>query len=806
VSGMNDELFGAAEQILDSDDPLATLKALYPINSEEYNFLIDTIVTDNILPSNMVAKTFQLFLEEWAAKLPEKHRKESAELLKSQVIDVNRMLLQATTEIGLERPKYGLIVGRIQSGKTAHITGLISSLLDKNFSSIKPDLIIVLSGLAEDLRIQTTRRIQSIFGPEYVFPGLDSDLSKTIHNYDTDDGSLESIQDQFRNCKRIIIIKKNCDVIQELLDEIPNPSHNSVLIIDDEADHASIDNNRRKSKKMNYDKNTDPSLTNKLLRNLISSFSNNHVWYIGYTASPFANLLIQPFYSKRLDPLGLTLFPRDMLYSLNPPSSYTGIEAYFGECEYVKKVLVEEELGEKQILDFILRHIFTLKFRQFRNGDDVRIHTSMIHTSLSTEEHLEIAYLMLQSLNDTVLELSEFNRIKSRIQLLLQDYTQLAEYEEVSKYYQQLEYDDFTKEVETIKIVEMNRRKLDDYDAESGILRELDYNQDFCNYLVIGGSRLSRGLTLEYLTNTWFTRSAQTPNYDTMMQMARWCGYRKDYLDLTRIYTTENIIEYFRNILEVEEQVRTKIHSDFLSGVKPLDTIHWIRKHEGMNICRSDAVVEPWVRVRGGIPTSILWSYDVPYPTPKTSYNSSRDDVFGAFIKIMKNIQFNRKCENANKSFDILRNIDSSHVMGFLSKFVESYDEVDWRHTPTHLRLFVDILKHEKWDIGLHAPKSNLSRNPTFEFDSVKLNMIQRASEGGRFSIINSGDDVQFHESNPMIMFYVVNPESTDVNDLKNFDDSSKMPAILFGIFLSSDDVDTTSWLEYAGGRSNNGR
>ena len=133
----------------------------------------------------------------------------------------------------------------------AHITGLISSLLDKNFSSIKPDLIIVLSGLAEDLRIQTTRRIQSIFGPEYVFPGLDSDLSKTIHNYDTDDGSLESIQDQFRNCKRIIIIKKNCDVIQELLDEIPNPSHNSVLIIDDEADHASIDNNRRKSKKMN---------------------------------------------------------------------------------------------------------------------------------------------------------------------------------------------------------------------------------------------------------------------------------------------------------------------------------------------------------------------------------------------------------------------------------------------------------------------------------------------------------------------------------------------------------------------------
>ena len=82
---------------------------------------------------------------------------------------------------------------------------------------------------------------------------------------------------------------------------------------------------------------------------------------------------------------------------------------------------------------------------------------------------------------------------------------------------------------------------------------------------------------------------------------------------------------------------------------------------------------------------------------------------------------------------------------------------------------------------------------------------MQRASEDGRFSIINSGDDDKFHDVNPMIMFYVVNPESTDVNGLKNFDDSSKMPAILFGIFLSTDDVDTTSWLEYAGGRSNNG-
>ena len=801
---MNDELFSAAEKVLDSKNPLETLNNLYSKDTAEYKFLVETIVINDNSSQQTISKSFELFLEEWSAKLPEKHRKESAELLKNQVSDVNRMLIQVTAEVGLERPKYGLIVGRIQSGKTSHIMGLISSLLDKNFNSINPDLIIIFSGLAEDLRKQTTKRISNNFGPEFVFPGLDSDLSKTIHKYITDDDSYESVNDQFNNCKRIIVIKKNCDVIQELIDEIPNPSYKNILIIDDEADHASIDNNRKKSTTKNYDKNTDPSLTNKLLRKLISSLSNNHVWYLGYTASPFANLLIQPFYSKRLDPLGLTLFPRDLIYSLNPPSSYTGIETYFEQCDHVNQISPEHEFGEKEILDFILRHIVTLKLRQFRDPD-VNIHTSMIHTSLHTEEHSEIAYEMLQILNDTVFEYSEFNRMKTRISELINDYKHADEYTDVLEYYQQLQYDDFTKELETINIVEMNRRKLDDYDAESGILRELDYNREFCNYLVIGGSRLSRGLTLECLTNTWFTRSAQTPNYDTMMQMARWCGYREDYLDLTRIDTTEDIIQYFRNILNVEEQVRQKIYDDFKAGVKPLDTIHWIRKHEGMNICRKDAIVEPWVRVRGGIPTSVLWSYDVPYARLESTNNSSRDDVFAAFIQLVKDTQFASQSVSKSNSFDIMRDVKSSHVMNFLSKFIESYDENDWRHTPTHLRLFTDVLKHEKWDIGLHSPKSNLKRNPIFEFDSVKLNMVQRASEDGRFSIINSGDDDKFHDVNPMIMFYVVNPDSTDVNGLKNFDDSSKMPAVLFGIFLSTDDVDTTSWLEYAGGRSNNG-
>ena len=161
------------------------------------------------------------------------------------------------------------------------------------------------------------------------------------------------------------------------------------------SDHASIDNNRKsksKPKSNNYDKNTDPSLTNKLLRTLISKFSSTHVWYLGYTASPFANLLIQPYISSKLDKLGLSLFPRDLIYALAPPSSYTGMEEYFSNPSLIKNIEVADEISTNQLSEFVLRHILSFKLRSLREGEEPSIHTSMIHTSMETKEHETIAY------------------------------------------------------------------------------------------------------------------------------------------------------------------------------------------------------------------------------------------------------------------------------------------------------------------------------------------------------------------------------------------------------------------------------
>ena len=116
------------------------------------------------------SRIYHAYLQMWSEKLPESSREESVSLLSKQVQDVNSLLSRCTNEIGLSRPKYGLIVGRIQSGKTSHIGGLIASIFDEREKTITPDLIIVLSGLAEDLRKQTTSRMATALRRKYL-PG-----------------------------------------------------------------------------------------------------------------------------------------------------------------------------------------------------------------------------------------------------------------------------------------------------------------------------------------------------------------------------------------------------------------------------------------------------------------------------------------------------------------------------------------------------------------------------------------------------------------------------------------------------------
>jgi hypothetical protein len=87
--------------------------------------------------------------------------------------------------------------------------------------------------------------------------------------------------------------------------------------------------------------------------------------------------------------------------------------------------------------------------------------------------------------------------------------------------------------------------------------------------IAIGGDKLARGLTLEGLCTSYFVRTSKM--YDTLMQMGRWFGYRPGYLDLCRLYTTEDLIDWFRHIADASEELRDEFEAMKDSGATPKD-------------------------------------------------------------------------------------------------------------------------------------------------------------------------------------------------------------------------------------------
>ena len=238
----------------------------------------------------------------------------------------------------------GMVVGSVQSGKTANFNGVINTAIDAGYK-----MIIVLSGIMEDLRVQTQARIEKeVTGPRGV-GGRASGVG-AIHPFDdnlvssiTSQGSdfnrnlLDADFDIFN--KNILVIKKNVHILKNILlwlkgivDEESPQIDIPLLIIDDECDNASLNNIGHKGAEY-------ATKTNAEIRAILAMFSKKS--YLGYTATPFANVF-QDRNEKPIMEFTLTvrkteykfdlvdnLFPEHFIELLQPPSNYVGIKHFF---------------------------------------------------------------------------------------------------------------------------------------------------------------------------------------------------------------------------------------------------------------------------------------------------------------------------------------------------------------------------------------------------------------------------------------------------------------------------------------------
>lgn len=462
----------------------------------------------------------------------------------------------------------GLIVGDVQSGKTNSYLGVICKAIDAGYN-----FIIILAGGTDSLRTQTQDRTdEGVVGISYspekgrkrVGVGqIDPSphiISLTDHSSDFNTPRRGS---SISSSTPIILVIKKFHSILENVYEWLRPLGNglinkSLLLIDDEADYASI--------------NTSPSditTTNRHIRSILSLFERSS--YIGYTATPYANIFVNPdSYDSMIKE---DLFPKDFIYCMHAPSNYIGPQSIFGENgnhNYMLKTIPEEET----LLDGDLKHKKTAKFNDVPDSLKKAISCFFLGCTLRDLKG-DCSKPMSMMINITRyidVQASVFETISEFIEMMREDvisYFSLDSSTVLEKETFSLIHDVWSDEYKHLgwahnswpeiqsKIAEsINKIKIKTINSEND--KNLDYVANpSLRAIVIGGNSLTRGLTLEGLMVSYFYRKSN--QYDTLLQMGRWFGYRDGYDVLCRVWTHPDVQNWFGYVGQENEELKRRI-------------------------------------------------------------------------------------------------------------------------------------------------------------------------------------------------------------------------------------------------------
>lgn len=492
----------------------------------------------------------------------------------------------------------GLIIGDVQSGKTANYTGLICKAVDSGYK-----VVVLLTGTIEKLRQQTQSRIDEGFvgrdsdalikqQEEKVIIGVgkyDSSISPVCLTSTTDDfkqRNASNLNFDLRNINGsvIFVVKKNSAVLKRLNKWFKtfnqngdNPIDNSILVIDDEADNASV----------NTKDNDNPTAINGLIREMLKSFTKSS--YVGFTATPFANIFIDP--DNYNDMVDEDLFPKDYIYSLNAPSNYIGARNIFTEDGSASGMLVQinDDVMDSASIESILplRHKSSIHVDHLPDDMKESIAAFVIANVI---EDIEPDRKRENSHRSMLINVSRFTAVQEQISDLVNEY--LKNIQGACRLYGMLPmekalndeyiadlkgaYDKVYSNIDIEwKVIQKNL-----YSSCAGIIvqtinqrngKNLDFDtyKDGLRMIAVGGMSLSRGLTLEGLVVSYFYRNSKM--YDTLMQMGRWFGYRNGYDDLCRIWMSEESIEWYRHISEATDELREEVKRYEDSGLTPKD-------------------------------------------------------------------------------------------------------------------------------------------------------------------------------------------------------------------------------------------
>lgn len=580
----------------------------------------------------------------------------------------------------------GLVMGNVQSGKTLNFVGLINKALDAGYHTI-----VVLGGHMNELRSQAQARINAGVIDVHAMG------NSPLHQIDNIPHALTTIDDDFHSSKAsgqsmnlfvtpaIYVVKKMPTMIENLITWFGDKNHGysalskPLLLIDDEADYASINTL--------YQKNQTTS-TNKQIRALLSLFQRGT--YVAYTATPFANVFI-PFKDDKLDSELDDLFPSDFMIKMPIPPEYCGQDFFFRDeeenlespCRFLdeeshhkwldikhKKTAVLNTLHE-ELIEAVYAFLCVIAIRHLR-GQINQHNTMLVNVSRFNIVQETLGLLILELVQTIQTQIRAFGALGesaacaqskhlASLKLIFnREFSQSGE--SFSDVLNTLSTES-QKRFVSVEVVNgdvkknKNSPKLLDYDShsESGLW-----------VIAVGGLKLSRGLTLEGLAISYFYRNALA--YDTLTQMCRWFGYRPRYQDLCRLYLLETSYTHYISVADSIRQLYRDLEVMSLSNGTPRDYGLRVKNSEPALLITAKNKLGTAKRIQF---TYRLWGESIDALRPKLD-DKLNDENYELTRRLLAKCKGIRSPVKSNGSW-IFESLEYDDVTNFLTRMKIGY-------------------------------------------------------------------------------------------------------------------------------------
>jgi hypothetical protein len=647
----------------------------------------------------------------------------------------------------------GLVLGEVQSGKTATYTSLICKAADAGYQ-----LVILLTGTLENLRRQTQERVDEGFvgfdsseqlkknrRTRHVGVGLiDMRRNATVFTSSVADFNVTTATQLGLSLKAlrepaIVVLKKNAKILGNFQNWVKDYNIGSdgstdvpTLLIDDEADNASV----------NTRSDTNPTAVNAAIRALLKLFRRST--YVGFTATPFANIFVDPDSSSAM--LGDDLFPNDFIYALKSPTNYFGPTHLFlddvASASHLRNIKDAElhfphrHKSDRQLATLpeslhkaVAAYLLSNAVRDLRK--EGATHRSMlINVSRFTAVQDQVEQLVFQDLEQIKNDVRNFSKLDERealrsprLGLLRQVWAE--EYEASSEFSWGEIQKALVEAVLPVKTVAVNQR------TGSRALNYKAHRDTGLRVIAVGGNSLSRGLTLEGLAVSYFHRNSQM--YDTLLQMGRWFGYRFGYEDLCRIWLPPEAIDWYGHITEATDELRAEIEAMYKSNRTPADFGLKVLSHPDSLLVTARNKMRASKEIVRIISVSEQGFESVELPADEDDRRHNWE-VLQKFVAEAEASAKNRRVRGPQNRMYFC--VPKEAVAGLLKGFI--VPDTELRFQPSEIADLLDRIEDPilgEWDVVI--PEGRSDREEKLGVDSVALQVRQLEYEPKRRIVVS---------------------------------------------------------------------